>query len=609
MNGAKSIINPAKTIMNAARITLPIRSMCYLLPAMLGLCGVTGQAAGPEPAGWYCGDMHVHRDCGSSPTNVAGLYSVMVSQDMAVMSLLADMGNGEVQNPTTDLPLVNGENASVSTPGRIVHWDTEWHWDATYTQYSHQALGGHIVCLGLTNAHQIWCEPTYPIFEWAHQQGAVAGFAHFEYLDDSFPTSLTCCTPIEYPVEVALGDCDFISEDVTSLPGHDYFIRAYYRLLNCGFRPGIAAGSDWPCGLAIGPILTYSQVAGGQLTYSNWIHAIAAGRTMVTRNGRNEFVSLVVNGTATPGDEIQLSAAGSVPVTVTWTAQTSLTGTLELVCNGVVVASQLATAGPGSPATLSTIVNFPASGWLCARRMDPSSGHQAHTAAVYVTVNHAPVRASAVDAQFYVQWMENMLTNIAPGGVWNSYFPTTLATVQARYQAALSIYQQIVTEAGGVKAPLGVPIGNSNVGAFTDSLYGNASWINAGRFQAVSNAAVSTVYAQVGTIAGHYKCAIYADAGGTPSAFLRGTAEVSNPADGWQAFPLTSSFTVTNGTYYWLAIWSDDANAGIYYSDSSGTIRWGQYNYGTWPNPITTTGGGDLDYSIYAAGNAGPARP
>ena len=150
MNGAKSIINPAKTIMNAARITLPIRSMCYLLPAMLGLCGVTGQAAGPEPAGWYCGDIHVHRDCGSSPTNVAGLHSVMVSQDMAVMSLLADMGNGEVQNATTDLPLVNGKDASVSTAGRIVHWDTEWHWDATYTQYPHQALGGHIVCLGLT---------------------------------------------------------------------------------------------------------------------------------------------------------------------------------------------------------------------------------------------------------------------------------------------------------------------------------------------------------------------------------------------------------------------------------------------------------------------------
>jgi len=368
----------------------------------------------------------------------------MVSQDFNVISLLADMGNGEVQTPATDLPKVNGQNASISISNRIVHWDAEWHWDSIYTQYPHQALGGHIVALGLTNANQIWNESTDPIVSWARQQGGIAGFAHCQFLDDNFPTSLSCCTPIEYPVEVALGACDFISEDVG---GSDSFIHAYYRLLNCGFRPGFAAGSDYPCGSAIGQVLTYAQVAGGQLTYSNWIHAIAAGRTMVSRNGHNEFVSLVVNGTATPGDEIQLSAAGSVPVTVTWTAQTSLTGTLELVCNGVVVASQQATAGPGSPVTLSATVDFPSSGWLCARRMAPSTGHQAHTAAVFVTVNHAPVRASVVDAEFYVQWMTNLLYNTSPGGVWNAYFPTTLATAQARYQAALGVYQQIAADA------------------------------------------------------------------------------------------------------------------------------------------------------------------
>src|SRR5678815_479876 len=75
------------------------------------------------------------------------------------------MGNGEVQNPATDLSLVNGTDASISTPGRIVHWDTEWHWDATYTQFAHQALGGHIVALGLTQAQQVWQESTYQIFD------------------------------------------------------------------------------------------------------------------------------------------------------------------------------------------------------------------------------------------------------------------------------------------------------------------------------------------------------------------------------------------------------------------------------------------------------------
>jgi hypothetical protein len=452
-------------------IARSFRSPFWLILGIGGVSAITVRAAGPEPAGWYAGDPHVHRSCGSTPIAVSTMYNTMVSQDLAVMSLLADMGNGEVQNPTTDLPLVNGKDASVSTAGRIVHWDAEWHWDATYTQYPHQALGGHVVALGLTNAYQIWNESTYPIFNWAHQQGGIAGFAHFQFiLDDNFPTSLSCCTPIEYPGEVALGACDFISEDFT---GTDFFLHAYYRLLNCGFRPGFAAASDYPCYSSIGPMLTYGQVAGGQLTYSNWIHAIANGRTVISRNGRKEFVSLVVNGTATPGDEIQLAGAGSVPVSVTWTAQTSLSGTLELVCNGVVVASQQATAGLGSPVTLNTTVNFPASGWLCARRMDPSNGHEVHTAAVFVTVNHAPVRASAADAHFYVEWMQALIQNTSPGGIWNSYFPTSLAAAQTRYQAALAVYEQIEQEALAAQAvavaTTSLPYGTVN-GAYSATL-------------------------------------------------------------------------------------------------------------------------------------------
>jgi len=139
----------------------------------------------------------------------------MVSQDLNVVSLLADMGNGEVQNPGTDLPLVNGGDDPISTADRIIHWDAEWHWDATYTGYPHQALGGHLVNLGLTEARQIWEEYTYPINQWTHAQGGIAGFAHMQFLGSGFPGALNCCLPIEYPVEVALGGVDFISEDVS----------------------------------------------------------------------------------------------------------------------------------------------------------------------------------------------------------------------------------------------------------------------------------------------------------------------------------------------------------------------------------------------------------
>jgi hypothetical protein len=583
--------------MTFAERVLTIRSLPWLLPGILGWCVVTGQAASPESAGWYAGDMHAHRSCGGSPVTVSSIYNTMVSQDLSVISLLADMGNGEVQNPTSDLPLVNGKDASVSTAGRIVHWDAEWHWDAIYTQYPHQALGGHIVALGLTNAYQVWSEYTYPIFDWAHKQGGIGGFAHFQYLDDSFPQSLSCCTPVEYPVEVALGTCDFISEDVN---GSDYFIHAYYRLLNCGFRPGFAGGADYPCGSTIGPLLTYSQCAGSQLTYGNWLQGIKNGRTVVSRNGRSEFVDLKVNTSNGPGDEIPLTGGGDVQVSVTWTATQNLSGTLELVRNGVVVASKQGTAAAGAPVTLTTSVTFTNSGWLCARRMG-SDGHTVHTAAVFVTVDQKPVRASVADAQFYVQWMDNLLQNTSPGGAWNSYFPTQLGAAQARYNQARAIYQQIATEAGAVQ-PAKLIIGNANDGAFLDTIWYNGAWINAGRFQAYSNITVTTMYAKVAAIAGHYKCAIYSDSGGSPSTLLRGTAEVSSVADGWQSLPLTSSLVLTSGSYYWLAIWADDANAEVYYSDNAGTLRWGQYDYGAWPSPISTSGAGNYSYCIYASG-------
>lgn len=420
----------------------------------------------PEPEGWYAGDMHVHRSCGGSPESVTSLRTKMSANNLRVMSLLADMGNGEVQDPVTDLPLVTGWDAPESTDSRMIRWDTEWHWDATYGQFAHQALGGHIIALGLTDAQQVWEEYTYPVLEWAHQRNGIAGFAHMQYLDDGIPQSLNCCIPIEYPVEVALGAADFISEDVT---GSNAAINAYYRLLNTGFRPGFAAGTDYPCGVStLGSLLTYVQIPPGQpMTYEAWIDGIQQGRTVVSRNGHEEFLDLQVNGDATPGDEIALSGGDSIPVDVIWTATQTITGgRIELVHDGIVVASEQATVTPTTPVTLTAIVDFANSGWLAARRMDAAGEHRLQTGAVFVIVDGKPVRVSADDANFYVQWMDNLLTRTSPGGAWASYFtdefssdnPTCppegcRAAAQARYSQAKAIYQQIALEAEATPPP------------------------------------------------------------------------------------------------------------------------------------------------------------
>ena len=393
----------------------------------------------PEPAGWYSGDMHVHRNCGEpnpiTPDNK--LTELMEKNDLDVISMLADMGNAEVKDAKEDLPKVNGKDAKESVPGRIVHWDAEWHYDPAGVTFENQAIGGHLAVLGLKEAHQIWDESAYKILDWAKKQNAVTGFVHMEYLSDALQNKLTCCIPLDYPVEAALGTIDFVSEDVWQ---NDAAIHAYYKLLNCGFRLGLCAGTDVPCmNGSIGDILTYVQVKDQPLTYDRWIEGIKNGRTVVALNGHQEFLDLKVNGKSSPGDEIKIKGQGDVSVMVRWTAAKELTGRIELVCNGKVVATQKGTAKPGSSVILTATQKFIRSGWLCARRMD-AKGHISHTAAVYVNVNNQPVRASIEDAKYFISYIDNILANISVGGPWNKYFTHDLDVVKARYEKARNIY-------------------------------------------------------------------------------------------------------------------------------------------------------------------------
>jgi O-glycosyl hydrolase len=155
----------------------------------------------------------------------------------------------------------------------------------------------------------------------------------------------------------------------------------------------------------------------------------------------------------------------------------------------------------------------------------------------------------------------------------------------------------------------GGTLGNTNEGTSTDTIWNSGAWINASGFQAASNLMVASVHAKVAAIAGRYQCAIYSDSDGSPSAFMRGTAEVTKPSDGWNVFTLTSPLALASGQYYWLAIWSDDANAQVYYSGNSGALRWGRYDYGSWPDPIATTGSGSYNYCIFATEAAATGAP
>jgi hypothetical protein len=362
------------------------------------------------------------------------------------------MGNGEAKDSKADLPKVNGTDAVQSKPGRTVHWDAEWHFDPAGVTFENKAIGGHLVLLGLREAHRVWDESPYKIIEWGKTQHAITGFCHMQYLNDSLPNGLDCCTPIDYPVEAALGTIDFLAEDVWL---NDAAVNAYYKLLNCGFRLGWAAGTDYPCNNSqpFGSLLTYVQVRDLPFTYRKWIEGIQNGRTVVASNGHTEFLDLKVGeNAASPGDEIKIKNSTALTIEVQWTSIVEQTGRIELVCNGKVIAGREGKASPGESVVLKTSQVFAGSSWICARRMD-DKGHRSHTAPVYITVRNAPVRASVEDAQYFVRWIDNILVNIAPEGPWNRYFTHDLDVVQKRYRQARAVYEKIALEAKKAHLP------------------------------------------------------------------------------------------------------------------------------------------------------------
>jgi hypothetical protein len=454
--------------MNTSRIADWAR---FVVPFLLGFRllnpnSVSGQsAARPEPANWFAGDPHMHRGIGCGRANEKEMLSpqqlldMMKVNNLAVVSVLADAGNGEIKYADQDLLMISGQDHAVSTPQRILHWDAEWHYDPQGVTFERKIIGGHLALLGLKHGGQPFAQYTFPIFAWAKEQGGIAGFLHIQYLPfafypppDGIPQSLDCCAPLEYPVETALGSASFLMEDVL---GSDSALQAYYRILNTGFRPGLAAGTDYSCNdmQPLGTLLTYVRIPDGRLTYRGWVEGIAQGRTVVSRNAHNEFLDLKVNGTAQPGDEIRQEQAGPVRVRIEWRSLHSDLGRIELVQNGAVVASETAEVTPASPAVFETTLNFRQSGWLAARRMDWQSGHRTHTGAVFVIVKDAPIRASAADARFFVSWIDNLLTQTSPGGRWSGFLTTDREAAQSRYRKARAIFLERAAEAERQKSP------------------------------------------------------------------------------------------------------------------------------------------------------------
>jgi hypothetical protein len=267
--------------------------------------------------------------------------------------------------------------------------------------------------------------PNYNQAKAARAQGGAVTYAH-----PGYSAAIDNFSARELPVDLALGEVDAM--DVMSNNPEEFAMENWYRLLNCGFRLAISAGTDSFTNVAdhYVPGGHRVYVHTGALTYDKWIAGYKQGRSFAT-NG--PMIFLKVNGKE-PGDEISLPAGRHrLRVSVEMQSPVSKEDRLELIVNGQ--------ARP-----VSKEIEIDRGSWIAARVMGPwrrsilnDTAAFAHTSPVYVRVGGQLARSPA-DARFWAEWIDQVIARtIARGGLKDE---AKRAEVAALFRKAQAIYAE-----------------------------------------------------------------------------------------------------------------------------------------------------------------------
>jgi hypothetical protein len=267
--------------------------------------------------------------------------------------------------------------------------------------------------------------PNYTQALKARQQGGAVTYAHPGYAPTFDGASMR-----EMPVDLALGVIDAM--DVLSNNPEEVAVEMWYRLLNCGFRLGISAGTDSFTNVADHYVPGGGRVYArpdGPFTYESWLAAYKRGRTFAT-NG--PMLTLRVNGSE-PGDELELAQAPATVRVEAKVASAVPVGTLELVVNG-------------RPQPYRSSLVLDRSSWIAARVKGPwhrmilnDAAAFAHTSPVYVKLAGNPIR-SREDADFWIDWIDKLAERTRQRGRFSNQAQQD--EVLALFQKARAIYQQ-----------------------------------------------------------------------------------------------------------------------------------------------------------------------
>jgi hypothetical protein len=378
--------------------------------------------------GWYSSDAHIHANYTAAdhqdvtPDDVLN-YSL--GEDLHIPNMMVANSFGAFLH---DTKYFEGKLSALSRPPYLLYWNEEMRNSGLYGHMCFYGLKTLVEPLytGFPNTpHADQYPPNYTQALKARQQGGAVTYAHPGYAPTFDGASMR-----EMPVDLALGVIDAM--DVLSNNPEEVAVEMWYRLLNCGFRLGISAGTDSFTNVADHYVPGGGRVYArpdGPFTYESWLAAYKRGRTFAT-NG--PMLTLRVNGSE-PGDELELAQAPATVRVEAKVASAVPVGTLELVVNG-------------RPQPYRSSLVLDRSSWIAARVKGPwhrmilnDAAAFAHTSPVYVKLAGNPIR-SREDADFWIDWIDKLAERTRQRGRFSNQAQQD--EVLALFQKARAIYQQ-----------------------------------------------------------------------------------------------------------------------------------------------------------------------
>ncbi|MBM3724902.1 MAG: hypothetical protein FJW40_05720 [Acidobacteria bacterium] len=357
-------------------------------------------------AGEFSADVHIHANYTSPHHQVIEPEDVrlqVLGEDLNYANMMVANSGGAFIH---DRQWFTGGPHALSAPGYLIYWNEE----------NRSSAYGHMCFLGLKRL----VEPFYngfrdtphwddypanhPLSQEVFDQGGAVSYAHPGMVPAFEQASIK-----EMPVDLALGQP--VALDVLSNNDENATTEMWYRLLNCGFRVPISAGTDAFTNVADHYLAGANRVyvrTGAPFDYSRWIDGFRRGRSFAT----NGPVAELWVEKARPGDEIRLGGPGRVAVRGVVESPVPL-DTVDLVINGRVVKG--VAAGGRQRIELAHSLAVEGSAWIALRGLGPrhrlilnDTQTFVHTSPVYVTVSGRPVRVKE-DLAFYRQWVEKLI--------------------------------------------------------------------------------------------------------------------------------------------------------------------------------------------------------